>query len=1716
MTSRKLSNAAHWCAVVAMVLIASVVVTIADPLPVEAGPPAPTSPQPVCIYDVDGDPGLGCAPGGENFGAGIEGTFDAGGEFTIVTNADGLAPCATYVSTGCYYDLYTPSLVRCVYLENGDPTDVRSCGSLSTTGSVIAQRQGTCSGTLGSTYATGGPGTQPDTWWSARAPRLARCLYTVSGTNKIDNLRGPTFYLVRTSVDECIEPGGGYGCDEYWATLERHEQYAWLPVTGTLAPAAKFNARATADPATFTFENVSVPYDGTTTYEWDFGDAGTSTATSPSHTYQLPGEYRVRLTMRGPDGQSQTASKWVEVEPPALFVSVQNLDADLGPDGAGNRIKLGESFTTRVTLNAVGGVGDLHDVRPTPELLDLPAQLEVEEFPVMEPFGMVDGQTEEFEVEVTAVAPGNFTLPSRWLATDDAGSPIDPAEGSFNGKVTGLSVTITPDPAVHDLKSTDPPLDIVATVTITNETDSVDFTDVNLQGPLEWAPLDDEETLADVHLVHQDLEALTEAFGNDGIIELGELGPGESKEYTYDLVADGNAFAELQQLVTAATADGQLNELGTGDLKVGGLLLEFDADVVTPVLDNLLPAGQAIRVEGSVKNISDKVITVGPPAPEVSGNAGAMSVVWDPTGKNPDPIDVEIPALRVLQPDEEIDFLVRITTAWSDPRLYGVEPSGGTYAELEFTPWGSYVEESEKVYFGTEKVSATDEELKHRVSIDDSIEIPEFDPLDYASGLYVGAFEGLGKATVGLVTGVVETPWAVYSTMSSAYDFIERTWSTFTPEEQAEFSEDAAYAAAAFMLRSVDVAKQDFDQTWQQANGMVYQSMTEMANEWETGDYVGTTRIYTSYAGEGIGSIIIPIGLAKLAKYPRVATALERGDALIRAKAAPILAKVRQTLKVDDLYEHLMTLPNGAVLDPEEVRRLYGIAPDELAELQQLADDLGYMITVRSRHPSSIEWIRGRHKAVVKPEAIKVKSVSELDLKLGYDTATVDGDSPLGAVILKKPGPIKQFEQAGGDLNDHIHDFVVSKGFTPDTVEYQSAVARMNTRVAEWNELSPGYFKAHRAGKIDTTYDYQFNSIPPEVAQGTKRMTGFRLEPVPGQEDTFVVQLMDKDNRFRPVTGDIDAIAFTKADGSPLTPTEHAELLVEVQENPKLAGQHGDSVTGTADNGGPGGLDFIGKQFKGEPGLQLAPNAASPRVVRYNKGKSRWASARDFNIYWDGGFVQIGRSLQNGLIQSLRVVFGAKVVEEVVKAFTLEPAPRSEPNVGRCRVTFSDADAAPAVIGTDAGLAVVGADGTVSPSPLQQQCFSEGPTVDVAVKPASSLTASVAAADRAADVAAAPPGEIVERAIETESHAAEADTGPSEDMSTGAAGSESGVAAALDPRSAAHSRGAGSTSLAVAHPGRFRPGDVVVVGAGTERAEVVTVERTSPFVVSPALRFSHDNGALIVTVESAPAGGPGEPDPDDDAEIVPVSPARLLETRSGNSTVDGKFLGAGRVAGGSVTEVVVTGRGGVPVGALAVMLNVTVVAPDGAGHVTVFPCGEATPTASNLNYRAGQVVPNAVLAKVGAGGKVCLYSHAGAHLIVDVNGYVPAGSSVASVSPARLLETRSGNSTVDGKFLGAGRVAGGSVTEVVVTGRGGVPVGALAVMLNVTVVAPDGAGHVTVFPCGEATPTASNLNYRAGQVVPNAVLAKVGAGGKVCLYSHAGAHLIVDVNGYVP
>lgn len=238
----------------------------------------------------------------------------------------------------------------------------------------------------------------------------------------------------------------------------------------------------------------------------------------------------------------------------------------------------------------------------------------------------------------------------------------------------------------------------------------------------------------------------------------------------------------------------------------------------------------------------------------------------------------------------------------------------------------------------------------------------------------------------------------------------------------------------------------------------------------------------------------------------------------------------------------------------------------------------------------------------------------------------------------------------------------------------------------------------------------------------------------------------------------------------------------------------------------------------------------------------------------------------------------------------------------------------------------------------------------------------------------------------------------------------------------------------------------------------------------------------------------------------PVTPERLLDTRTG--------VGApvGKVTAGSTLALQVTGAGvtNVPATAVAVALNVTVTEPDADGYLTVWPCGQPQPLASNLNYTTGETIPNLVIAKLGSGGTVCFAGQATTHIVADVNGWFAPSPSYTATSPERLLDTRVG--------VGApvGALSAGSILTLQVTGAGvtNVPAGSTAVALNVTVTEPDAAGYLTVWPCDQDPPLASNLNYSTGETIPNLVITKLSAAGTVCIVGQATTQVVADINGY--
>lgn len=207
---------------------------------------------------------------------------------------------------------------------------------------------------------------------------------------------------------------------------------------------------------------------------------------------------------------------------------------------------------------------------------------------------------------------------------------------------------------------------------------------------------------------------------------------------------------------------------------------------------------------------------------------------------------------------------------------------------------------------------------------------------------------------------------------------------------------------------------------------------------------------------------------------------------------------------------------------------------------------------------------------------------------------------------------------------------------------------------------------------------------------------------------------------------------------------------------------------------------------------------------------------------------------------------------------------------------------------------------------------------------------------------------------------------------------------------------------------------------------------------------------------------------------------------------------------GSVTEVQVTGRDGIPVDARAASLTITAVHPRQNGYVTAYACGSERPTVANLTHRAAETVASSAVVPIGVDGKVCLYQSSAGHLVVDLNGVFGAESGFLPMSPQRSVDTRSGAAPMP---------------DTVVTAHlgelEGAPHGPFLAAVTLTGIASrDGA--VRVFTCGGTVPSTPSRPVEAGRAQSIAVIVATDAAGDVCLHATGGVHIVLDAFAAFP
>jgi hypothetical protein len=119
--------------------------------------------------------------------------------------------------------------------------------------------------------------------------------------------------------------------------------------------------------------------------------------------------------------------------------------------------------------------------------------------------------------------------------------------------------------------------------------------------------------------------------------------------------------------------------------------------------------------------------------------------------------------------------------------------------------------------------------------------------------------------------------------------------------------------------------------------------------------------------------------------------------------------------------------------------------------------------------------------------------------------------------------------------------------------------------------------------------------------------------------------------------------------------------------------------------------------------------------------------------------------------------------------------------------------------------------------------------------------------------------------------------------------------------------------------------------------------------------------------------------------FIGLAPCRILDTR-GNG-FSGAY-GPPALVASTLRNFPLSGQCGIPSGAGAVSLNVTVTNTQGPGFILIYPQGGTQPLVSTLNYVTGQTIANAAVVPLGAGGGVSVVAGvSGTDLVIDTNGY---------------------------------------------------------------------------------------------------------------------------------
>ena len=970
-------------------------------------------------------------------------------------------------------------------------------------------------------------------------------------------VHGPPGYQVVTSGGAVLFVTPGTTCVRTlsWASATGDDR----PPTASIVPTKITEGRYFFD-GTGSIDPEGLPL----AYDWDFDNGVTDTAAARFVDFTKPGAYDVRLTVIDRSGESDTTTVHVEVAAPALDVSVRLFDTSGLPLASGD-LEVGDEFLARASATATSdGVGALSELAFDGNMLQWSPGDRLELVNALpdppDPFSLEPGEPKDLlEARFRILTVGRATLTSSISGVDAAGEDVTGGEtATLVTSVLRVSIIVTPeDLVVHD---TDVGLDghpaphpepVKAIVRVENPLD-VPVHLVQLRPSITGPPpqylgirsLDPATTVKDLVLLSGPAEG----------VAIGTIGPGEHVDRTFALEARDNGNYQVDVVLTAAdpafpdpTLAPTVPAEAHADVHIGAdYLLYFEIEPDVSLLDRtngLVRTGQKIPIRGIVRNRDQgHVLELEPLTPALTGNAGNGNPV-DQSRPVPDDI-YPVPLRGELAADQTILFHGELQTI----------EGGSTRLTVRYTPKAKIVETNGTkrdlkpseiklvpVDVHAEGVTSTvvDGGIEIEIHLDDRVIPP--DPVDYLTllGEYTAGF-AKGSATwlSGTLTGIwyliksipgflakYNTPVLLWQTI----EYMARVWESLGPAEKDQFFNRIV---SGIVLQTGE----EFDKVHAAVDAQVSSYFNRLLGGFYGGDPRQTAFMFGEISGQ--------VSLEAATWY------------LQESKAGTILKELATEAKIgthlgDLLADGVRRLGGTWPLNTATMGKLWGVTERGMTNLGKLAKEKNLLISIKARGAESLKWIE-EFKAVLKPEKIKLKNVDEMDTRwLGY------AEDDLGRVI------VKEDLLSEAELAENLS----KAGLDATSPEWIAAFKRHGTRTKELTSDAEGYVKYLKAraekGRLDVGFNYRDNfgaGVANELPT-VRDFRNFKMPPIEGRPGSFEVLLEDSGGVLRSVTGDVDIIAITKADGSFLTTAERLEVYQILQEMPDVNILHPETMT---------------------------------------------------------------------------------------------------------------------------------------------------------------------------------------------------------------------------------------------------------------------------------------------------------------------------------------------------------------------------------------------------------------------------------------------------------------------------------------------------------------------------------------------------------------------------